>query len=163
MLGDFLLDFYREVKVPYQIDGEEKNRFFYVKGISLRDLGELFSDEDTGGVLLKAIEGIDLKKDDEKVVKKAFVSLIDTNYSLAVYKIIARCLYIKNENGEYINCKDDYYLLDKMPFHITVKFLTHIIELSLPQDENSLRTEIKKLLSLLTIQKSQKKEESIKK
>lgn len=150
MLGDFLVDFYRPIEIEYNVNEEKKKRTFYVKGISLNDLGEMFADEEVGFVILKAIEGIDLKKENEETVKKTFVNLIDTKYALAVYKIIAQCLYIKDENGEHISCKNDYLILDKIPAHIVIQFLNNIVELSLPGSESKLRTEIKKLISLLT-------------
>ena len=150
MLQDFLVDFKREISFDYMSNGEKKTLHSYVKGISLNDLGELFSDDEVGHILLKAVEGIDIKNNDSEAVQKTFANLIDTKYAVAVYKVIAQCLFIKTESGEYVNCKSDYLILDQIPAHITIKFLSNIIELTLPQDENSLRSEIKKLMGLLT-------------
>lgn len=150
MLGDLLVDFYREVKVDYKDNDIDKTKYFYVKGLSLKDLGELFADQSVGVVLLKAIEGIDLKKEDNAVVTNIFQKLIDSKYDEAVYKLIAQCLYLKDEHGNHLSCKKDWHLLDKIPFHITTKFLSNIVELTLPSNEGDLRTEIKKLIRLLT-------------
>lgn len=110
----------------------------------------LFADEEVGAVLLRAIEGIDLKNEDQEVVQNIFQKFVDSQYASAVYKVIAQCLFVKNDDGEIYSCKDDWRLLDTIPFHITSKFLSNIVELTLPSDESSLRTEVKKLVSLLT-------------
>lgn len=153
MLSDFITDLTREVEYHYTVDSVEKVKVFEVKGLSIKKLANIFNHKTHGAILLKLIEGIDINKDNKEDFKDVAVSLIDTNYASLVYHFVACCTYVRESDGSLTSCENQYELFDTVPFDLTVKLLTHALELTLPTKEHEVKKEIKKLLNILAPKK----------
>ena len=152
MLGDFITDLTHIVKYDYKVDDESKTVKFKVKGLSIKAMANIFNHPEHGAILYKMVDGIDLNSDNKDEIQKIAQNLIDTNYATLVYHFIASCIYIE-KNGKWVSCEDDYLLIDDFPFGLTVKLLNKALELTLPEKELEVKTEIKKLIALLTKKK----------
>lgn len=152
MLSDFLTSLTRKVEYKYKDENNKSQvKIFEVKGLSLLGLANIFNNEKHGRLLLKFVENIDLDNTEEDQIKKNAFNLIDTNYSSLVYHFIASCIYIKDEeSNEMINCANQYELMDSFPISLITKLLYTSLELTLPEKEYEVKSEIKKLMALLT-------------
>lgn len=151
MFNEFLNNYKKRIKVPfYNENGEVDETELLVKPLSINDLMYIVDDEKCGHLLIKIIDGIDIKENVENVKEVIQRAIINPDYVRLFYSVVACCVFVKNEDGKMFNLKNNIEMVEFIPIEIQIEILNYILELSIPVDLNKFSNNVKKLQARMT-------------
>lgn len=150
MFNEFLDSYKKRLKLPFtNEEGIEKSIELQIKPLSLNDMMFIIDNEACGYLLLKLMDGIDIEKDPDTVAEGVQKMIINPDYAVLFYAVLACCTYVPAEDGNLISLKHMPTQIANLPFEIQLEILNIVIELSMPKDLKKFSNNVKKIKAKL--------------